>query len=77
MSKVYIYYLPFPDTVNGAVHLRPDGSYIIGINENLDADARAAVLDHELEHIRQGHFFTDKPLREIEAEADAHYFSTL
>lgn len=72
-----VYYLPFPETINGNVCLCPDGNYIIGINESQDADARAAVLVHELEHIRQGHFFTDKPLREIEAEADAHCFSTL
>lgn len=65
-----VYYLPFPETIRGAVHLCKNGDYIIGINEKLSRDEAAKTLRHELHHIRKNHFFDPRQLDAIEAEAD-------
>ena len=54
----------------GVTVLDADGNYNVYINEDLSEEERRKVADHELEHIKQDHFYSDKPVAECEKEAD-------
>lgn len=69
LSKVY--YIPLPEDVYGSVRQRRNGGYMIAINSTQSAEAQAETLEHELSHIRLGHFQSGKGISTIEAEADA------
>lgn len=70
-SDYYIRRLPFPNrSVKAATFPNDDGSFDIYLNTLYPASVQEAALRHELEHIRLGHFYSDKPIREKENEAD-------
>jgi len=69
MMNYDVVFLPFPDDVYGCIHLRKDGSYLIGINAALPDDVKARAIEHELEHIKRGHFDDPRPVMELEDEA--------
>ena len=54
----------------GVTVLDADGNYNVYINEDLSEEERRKVADHELEHIKQDHFYSDKSVPECEKEAD-------
>lgn len=58
----------------GVTVLDADGNYNVYINEDLSEEERRKVADHELEHIKQDHFYSDKPVAECEKEAEAAGF---
>ena len=61
---------PLPPRVNAVTVVDGNGDFNIYVNENLSIEARRAAYDHELEHIRREHFFTDIPVEECEREAN-------
>lgn len=70
MRKIYLLN-NLPDTVHG-VTARTDTGYIIVINANLPMADKAKAMRHEIAHITLNHFEqTNRPLRELEAEAEA------
>lgn len=60
---------PLPSRVNAVTVVDANGDFNIYVNASLSVEARRAAYDHELEHIRREHFFTDKPVEECESEA--------
>ncbi len=68
---ITVQHVDFPLGVKGVVVLNDDESYSIYINSNVSEDEQARALRHELAHIRLDHFHQDRPIQELEAEADA------
>ena len=70
-DEYYIRRVPFPNrSVRAATFPNDDGSFDIYLNTLLTEAEQQRALEHELRHIRLGHFYSDKPLTEKEAEAD-------
>lgn len=70
MPQVFIRTIPLPYTVHGLVTPNDDGTYNIYLNENLPEEARRHYLSHELAHISGDHLYDDRPVEELEREAD-------
>lgn len=70
MPQVFIRTIPLPYTVHGLVTPNDDGTYNIYLNEHLPEEARRRYLSHELAHISRGHLYDDRPVEELENEAD-------
>ena len=70
MPQVFIRTIPLPYTVHGLVTPNDDGTYNIYLNENLPEEARRRYLSHELTHISGDHLYDDRPVEELEREAD-------
>lgn len=71
MTDYYIRRLPFPNrSVKAATFPNDDGTFDIYVNTLYPPADQEAALRHELEHIRLGHFYSDAPIRQKEAEAD-------
>ncbi len=71
MNDCNIRYLDFPNrSVKAVTFPNDDGSFDIYLNTLYPEPALEDALRHELEHIRRGHFYSDKPIREKEDEAD-------
>lgn len=69
-ADYFIRLVPFPNYgADGLATPNDDGTYTIYINANVDDIRRLAALDHELAHIEQGHFYSAKPVTQIEREA--------
>ena len=49
-----------------------DDNYNIYVNARLDADTRANAYRHEIEHIRLGHFYQERPVADMEKEAEQY-----
>lgn len=66
-----IKYIPFPAEIRGVVFGMIYGSGNIAIDSSQPEETQKRALRHELAHLVLGHQDTDKPIRAIEAEADA------
>lgn len=60
---------PLPARINAVTVVDANGDFNIYVNSNLSFEEQRRAYDHELEHIRREHFFTDKPVEECEREA--------
>lgn len=60
---------PLPARVNAVTVVDGNGDFNIYVNSNLSFEEQRRAYEHELEHIRRSHFFTDKPVEECEREA--------
>lgn len=70
-DNIFVRYLAFPNTsVKAATYPNDDGSYDIYVNTLLSPAQQEKALQHELEHIRLGHFYSDSPIEQKEAEAE-------
>lgn len=77
MTEYYIRRLDFPNrSVKAATFPNDDGSFDIYLNTLYPEPVQEAALRHELEHIRLGHFYSEKPIREKENEADGIFIGT-
>lgn len=56
-------------TCGGIIMLNDDGTYTILINSRLSHAQNLDSLRHELNHIKNGDFFRDVPIEQIEKEA--------
>lgn len=56
-----------PSGVNGCVTTSPDGWNNVYINEDLSQEQQIKTLEHEIEHIEQGHFYSDEDFASLEA----------
>ncbi len=71
MDNVFVRYLPFPNrSVKAATFPNDDGSFDVYVNTLYPEAAQREALEHELRHIQLGHFYSDAPIGEKEAEAD-------
>jgi len=64
-------YIPFPAEIRGVVFGMIYGSGNIAIDSTQPEETQQRALRHELAHLVLGHQDTNKPIKAIEAEADA------
>lgn len=70
-ADTHIRVLPFPNrSVKAATFPNDDGSFDIYLNALCSQAEQQKALAHELEHIRLGHFYSDAPVEQKEAEAE-------
>ena len=55
----------------------PDGSFDIYINSLLSPARRQEILEHELNHIRQEHFYLDMPISLMERQANGEHVNVV
>lgn len=71
MTDYYIRRIPFPNrSVRAATFPNDDGTFDIYLNTLYPPGDQERALQHELEHIRLGHFYSEGDIRRKEAEAD-------
>ena len=58
MGDVFIRKAPLPAKIRGVTIVRDD-DYIVIVNENLSPSARRKAVQHEIRHIKRGHFYSD------------------
>ncbi len=73
MDNIIVRVIDLPDTVPGVTVLDEEGDYNVYINAKLSHDNSRLTLNHELNHIKKSHFYTDKSVQECEKEANASY----
>ncbi len=59
-----------PVGVDGITVLDENGDYNVYLNDRLSFDAQAEAFRHEVEHIKQGHFYRFDDIRILEKRAD-------
>lgn len=70
-ADYFVRFIPFPPgRITGAVVPNDDGTFSIYIDSNADDLHKRKALDHEIEHLKKDHFYCDKPIEVIEAEAN-------
>jgi len=68
VDAVIIRLIDLPPSVKGVTVKDAEGDYNIYINARLSEDGRAKAFRHEIDHIRRGHFYDQKPVTEKEQE---------
>lgn len=69
MDAVIVRLIDMPETIHGVTRKDAEGDYNVYINAKLSADGRAEAFRHEIEHIRLGHFYEERPVADLEREA--------
>lgn len=59
-----------PPAVEGVTLPNSDGTFDVYINSTMSPERQRRVLDHELRHISRDHFYSERPVEELEREAD-------
>ena len=71
MDNVFVRYLAFPNrSVKAATFPNDDGSFDVYVNTLCSEAEQRKALAHELRHIELGHFYSEAPIAEKEAQAD-------
>ena len=70
MTDYYVRLVALPLRVEGVTVPNSDGSFSVYINSALPEERRTQVLEHELRHLKQEHFYLDLPLSRMERQAD-------
>ena len=70
MTDAYVRLVPLPVKVEGVTLPNEDGSFDVYINSRLSPARQQETLEHELRHIRRGHFDLDLPIGRMERQAD-------
>lgn len=71
MDAVIIRKVDFlPLSIKGMTVLDTNGDYNIYLNAKLAHDEQVRAFRHELEHIRQGHFYSASEVASLERSAD-------
>lgn len=68
--EYFVRFVDFPASVRGVTIPNDDGTFNIYISSRLSEARRKACLDHELRHIFQDHFYDERPVEDLEREAD-------
>lgn len=66
----FVRVVDFPATVEGVTVPNDDGTFDIYLNSHLSPSRRKECLAHELRHIFQDHFYSERPVEDLEREAD-------
>lgn len=70
MNCVFIRGLDMPGGVRGVTVTAPDDDYIIFLNTCLCPETQKRALAHEMNHIKQDHFYNEEPVIINEMEAN-------
>lgn len=69
-ADYFIKFVDFPVcSCGGVILLNKDGTYTILLNSRLSRQQNKDSLIHELNHIKNGDFYREIPIKQIEAEA--------
>ena len=69
-ADYFIKFVYFPVcSCGGVILLNEDGTYTILLNSRLSRQQNKDSLIHELNHIKNGDFYREIPIKQIEAEA--------
>lgn len=77
MIDYYVRLVSLPRTVEGVSVPNDDGSFDVYINSRLSPQRRQEILEHELNHIRQEHFYLDMPVSLMERQADGEHINVV
>lgn len=66
MEDIIVRVVPLPDKVRGATVLDENGDYNIYLNDNLSPTQRKRSYEHELFHILNNDFFSERSRTAIE-----------
>ena len=77
MIDYYLRLVDLPRSVEGVSVPNNDGSYDIYINALLSPARRQEILEHELNHIRQEHFYLDMPISLMERQANGEHVNVV
>ncbi len=62
--------IDLPVGVDGITVLDENGDYNVYLNDRLSYDAQVNAFRHEIEHIKQGHFYAYKDIMVLEDQAE-------
>jgi hypothetical protein len=62
--------IDLPIGVDGITVLDENGDYNVYLNDRLSYDAQAEAFRHEVEHIKQGHFYRYDDIKVLEEKAE-------
>lgn len=68
MNDIMIRLVALDPRVRGFIRPDCNGDYNIYINSCLCLEAQRDTLQHELEHIRRRHVYSERPVEELEKE---------
>ena len=71
MGEIIVRLIDLPVTIPAACFKDSNDDYNIYLNKNLDSFAQHKAYEHEIKHIKLGHFYDDRPVWEKEAEIGA------
>ena len=66
----YVRLVDLPHAVYGVTMPNDDGTFSVYINARLSEKDRRETLEHEIEHMARGHFYSEASIAEQEAEAN-------
>ncbi len=66
----FVRVVDFPPTVEGVTVPNDDGTFDIYLSSRLSPARRKECLEHELRHIFRDHFYSERPVEDLEREAD-------
>lgn len=69
MDAVIIREIDLPTGINGITVLDENGDYNIYLNDRISYDRQGAAFRHEIEHVKQGHFYSYEDLLALEQQA--------
>lgn len=72
MGIIIVRLIDMPVTFKAFTIKDADDNYNIYVNAKLNADTRANAYRHEIEHIRLGHFYQERPVADMEKEAEQY-----
>lgn len=70
MNDIVVRLADLDPRVKGFIKPDNNGDYNIYINCNLCEEVQKETLKHELNHIEHNHLFSERPVKELEEEAD-------
>lgn len=68
--EYFVRILDLPPAVEGVTLPNDDGTFDIYLNSRLSPRRRKECLEHELRHIFRDHFYSERPVEDLEREAD-------
>lgn len=72
MDAMIIRMIELPWGVKGLTVKDEEGDFNVYINSRLSEDKRVEAFEHELDHIKRGHFYDQKPVFVKELETKNH-----
>lgn len=70
MNEIFVRLVDFPVDIRGMIKEDSNGDYNIYINARYTDEEQLKTWLHEAAHARLGHLHSDRPIDEIEEEAD-------
>ena len=69
MGNVFVRLVPLPDAVRAVTIPNNDSTFDVYVNSILPEELQNRALEHELQHIKQDHFYNEDPVWVNEREA--------